>query len=355
MQLLMFNLVTDTEDPVLGFTTTWIHALAKKVDTLHVLTMYSGTIDVPSNVRVYSVGREKGYCEARRLINFYCHLLKIVHENHISGCFSHMIPVFSSLAAPILRPLGIPIVTWYAHPSLTTTLKIAHYASNHMVSSVPNAYPYKTDKLIVIGQGIDNQIFSPNGGKIDEPPMILCVGRLSAVKDHPTLLKAIAKLREYREKDFQVIILGQPSGANAATYIELLHQYVKEMNLVDIVKFHPPVPMKELPSWYRRCTVHVNLTPSGFGDKVAWEAMSCGRPCLVANKDFGETLGIYEKQMLFRYQDSKQLSERLQWVLALSEQERSQIGDYLRQQVVSLHSIEQLTNKIVAIIQRYKK
>ena len=26
----------------------------------------------------------------------------------------------------------------------------------------------------------------------------------------------------------------------------------------------------ELPAWYRKCTIHVNLTPTGFGDKVTW-------------------------------------------------------------------------------------
>ena len=61
-----------------------------------------------------------------------------------------MTPLFSVLAAPILRPLKIPIVTWYAHPSLTNTLKLAHFVSNRIVTSLPGTYPYKKDKVKII-------------------------------------------------------------------------------------------------------------------------------------------------------------------------------------------------------------
>ena len=43
----------------------------------------------------------------------------------------------------------------------------------------------------------------------------------------------------------------------------------------------------------------MNLTPAGFGDKVAWEAMSCGRPCLGANHDFRDTLGGHAERLFF--------------------------------------------------------
>src|SRR5438552_18971782 len=88
--------------------------------------------------------------------------------------------------------------------------------------------------------------------------------------------------------------------ADDEIYARELKQLVSELGLEDSVTFAGPVPRGELPEHYRRCAVHVNLTPAGFGDKVAWEAMSCGRPCLVANDDFRETLDRYEKELLFR-------------------------------------------------------
>ena len=195
MRLLLFNLATDADDPILGFTTRWIQALAQRVEFIHVITMRAGRIEVPENVRVYSVGKEKGYSKPRRAVEFYRHLFRILRNDRIDVCFSHMIPIFTVLAAPVLKVKRIPIVTWYAHPSLTWVLKLAHHLSDRMVTSVATAYPYRKDKVVVIGQGIDTDLFCPDGTPPEEPPMILCVGRLSHVKDHPTLIRAAALLR----------------------------------------------------------------------------------------------------------------------------------------------------------------
>jgi glycosyltransferase involved in cell wall biosynthesis len=291
MRLLLFNLVTDVDDPVLGFSTCWIEALAQRVEFIHVITMRVGRIAVPTNVRVYSVGKEKGYSELRRAVEFYRRVWRIVCKERIDVCFSHMIPIFSVLAAPLLKLRGIPIITWHAHPSLTFILKIAHYVSRCMVTSIEPAYPYRRDKLVIVGQGIDTDLFSPNSVCPEEPPIILCAGRLSPVKDHPTLLKAAALLRKHLRRSFRIIIIGGAATPADEAYIRYLHEQVEAHALQDIVRFEPPVPHSELLTWYRRCTMHVNLTATGSGDKVALEAMSCGRPSLVANEGFRETLG----------------------------------------------------------------
>jgi len=347
MRLLWFNLATDADDPILGFATRWIAAMAKRVEFIHVITMRAGRYELPDNARVYSVGKEKGYSEPRRALEFYRLLFRVLREDRIDACFSHMIPIFTVLAAPILKARGIPIVTWYAHPSLTWTLKLAHHLSDRMVTSVETAYPYKKDKLVVIGQGIDTDLFCPDGTPPEEPPMILCVGRLSPVKDHPTLIRAAALLRERWGKPFRVVILGGPAGPQDESYVQSLHREVERLGLQDIVSFHSSVPMTRLPNWYRRCTVHVNMTPTGFGDKVAWEAMACARPCLVANEGFRETLGHYSDILFFRYRDSINLASKLDSILSLYSSERESIGQYLRERVVQLHSLERLVTRLV--------
>jgi glycosyltransferase involved in cell wall biosynthesis len=94
--------------------------------------------------------------------------------------------------------------------------------------------------------------------------------------------------------------------------------------------------------------VHGNLTPAGFGDKVAWEAMSCGRPCLVANDDFRETLGEHAGELLFRNGDAIGLAQKLAAFLAKSSTERAAIGADLRAQVERLHSLPRLAERILA-------
>ena len=350
MRLLWFNLATDIDDPILGFATRWIEAMAKRVEFIHVITMRAGRYELPENVRVYSVGKEKGYSEARRVVEFYWYLFRILREDQIDACFSHMIPIFTVLAAPILKIRPIPIVTWFAHPSLTWTLKFAHHLSDRMVASLETAYPYKKDKLVVIGQAIDTDLFSPDGTLPEEPPMILCVGRLSPVKDHPTLLRATAILRRTLRKPFRVVILGGPLSESDRTYVRQLENMVEELGLKDFVEFVPLVPQQELPKLYRRCTVHVNLTPTGSGDKVALEAMACGRPCLVANEGFREALGWDANQLLFRHGSADDLANRLETTLTMSFPEREAMGIYLREQVIQMHSLQRLIDKLLNLM-----
>jgi glycosyltransferase involved in cell wall biosynthesis len=219
-----------------------------------------------------------------------------------------------------------------------------------MITALETSYPYRKDKLIVVGHGIDTDFFCPDGSSPEEPPMILCVGRLSPVKDHPTLIRAAALLRERWGKPFRVVILGGPAGPKDESYVRSLHQLVEELNLRDIVSFHPPVPQSALPHWYRRCTVHVNLTPTGFGDKVAWEAMACGRPSLAANEGFRETMGEYAGTLLFRHGDAESLAERLLGLLRLPPDEGQRIGAYLRERVVARHSLETTATRIVEVL-----
>lgn len=343
MRLLLFNLATDADDPVLGFTCRWISASAERVEFVHVVTMRAGRFELPGNVRVHSVGKEKGYSEARRVAEFYKILLRILRDDRIDVCFSHMMPRFTVLAGPILQIKQIPIVTWYAHPKVTWILRLAHRFSTRMVASVATAYPYKHDKLIAVGQGIDTGLFSPqDGAEPAEPPMILCAGRLSPVKDHPTLLKAAALLRQNYRQSFQVVIVGGPATARDDVYARSLRQQAQQLGLNGVVRFEPAVSFEQLPPWYRRATVYVNMTPTGSGDKVVWEAMACAKPCVVANEGFKETLGKFADHLFFPYGDAEALAVRLQLALSLREDERRRMGAYLREQVARMHGLERL-------------
>jgi glycosyltransferase involved in cell wall biosynthesis len=352
MRILLFNLATDVDDPILGFTTRWIQELAQRVEFIHVITMRTGRVDVRDNVRVYSVGKEKGYSEPRRAVEFYRILRHVLRSDKVDVCFSHMVPIFTVLAGPVLQAKRVPIITWYAHPSLTRILKLAHFFSTRMVTSVATAYPYKQDKLIAVGQGIDVNLFSPDGNLSLKPPsLILCAGRLSPVKDHPTLIKAVRLLKQWWDRPFQVVILGGLGGPKDKPYAESLCRMVEELGLTDSIRFEPPLPIVDMPCRYRRCTVHVNLTPAGFGDKVALEAMSCGRPCIVANTGFRETLGEYAEPLLFRYGDPDDLAQRLARICALSEGKRASMGAYLREQIIRMHSLSRLGDKLIGVFE----
>src|SRR5690554_4141258 len=125
IRLLLFNLLTDADDSNLGFTTQWINGLAERCAAIDVVTMGMGRVDVADNVRVYSVGKERGYSAARRVIEFYRVVLPLLWRYRYTHCFAHMMPLFAVMGAPFLKMRRIPIVLWYAHKSTTFKLRLA--------------------------------------------------------------------------------------------------------------------------------------------------------------------------------------------------------------------------------------
>ncbi len=348
MRLLWFNLATDENNSMLAFTPRWIEAVAAHVDAVDVITMTKGDYTLPANVRVYSVGKERGFSDPRRAFEFYRILGGLLARHRYDGCFSHMMPLFSVMAGPLLRLVGVPLTTWFAHPALSLQLKVAHALSTHMVASVATAYPWRQDdgKFIAIGQGIDTSVFAPDGAPPDDPPELLAVSRISRVKDQGTLVRAAALLRQRGVGPFRVTILGE---AIDAPYTAEVKALVAENGLGDIVSIRPNLRMEALPEIYRACTVHVNLTPTGFGDKVAWEAMSCARPCVYANEGFHETTGPAREALYFPHGNAEVLADRLEALLAMTPVERDALGTECRSGVLRLHSLDRLARRILQV------
>jgi len=349
MRLLLFNLVTDLDNPTQGFNTGWIRALARRVEFIHVITMRAGHVEVPGNVRVYSVGKEKGYSEPRRALEFYRFLFRILRKDRIDACFSHMIPIFTILAAPVLRPKGIPLVTWYAHRQVTPTLKLAHHFSDRMISTDEASYPYDKSKLTAVGQGIDTELFSPSSTPLDNPPLLLSVGRISPIKDLITLVEAFRLLRQ-RGHSLRCALVGSSPNQRDA-YAEEVRHKVQALNLEDSVQFVGPVPNHQLTQWYRRAFAHVNCSPSDHSlDKAVMEAMACGQPSLSSTLGFKETMDKWADRLLFQHGNPEDLGKKIEGLLRLTDAERQAMGISLRQSVVKGHDLEQLADRVVALL-----
>lgn len=351
MNVLLLSPATDPLDPSQGFAVRWITALAKRVARIHVIAMRTGPhLQLPDNVRVYSVGKEKGYSEPRRLTEFYKHLIHILRKDHIDVCFSHMIPIFSVMAAPVLKVCCIPIVTWYAHRSVTSTLMTAHRLSDQMVSVNASSYGYRKDKLTLLGHGIDTELFSPGRTKSEgDVALLLSAGRLSPIKDVMTLIRAGRLLQSHGVK-LRCALVGEAPERDRP-YAERLRREVEVLGLGEVVQFYDAVPHVEMPPWYRRSLAHINLCPTGALDKAALEAMACGKPSLVANEGFVQTLGCWKDNLLFRHGDPDDLALKIRELLHMNASEVEAMGADLRRSILEMHSLEGLTNRLTAVLE----
>lgn len=358
MRLLLFNLATDADDPILGFATGWIAALAEQVEYIDVITMRSGKIAVPQNVRVYSVGKEKGYSEPRRAIEFYRILGKLLFCQQYDACFAHMMPLFAVMAAPFLRLKKIPTVLWYAHKSVNPMLRLATFLVDRVVTASPESFRIPSSKVRVIGHGIDTEKFVPAEDRslTNSPFTILTVGRLSPIKRVELLIEAIALLRAKKpDMSLCLKIVGGPARESDKCYEAELKSKVEHYQLQNHLFFVGSIPFPQVVNYYQQADCFVNLYPTGGMDKAVLEAMSCELFVVVVNQTFIRVLGTALANTWVIDWDAEQLCDRLLSLAEMSEIERRQLGKQLRNIVVQEHNLTELCLQLVRELKSVKK
>ena len=73
MKLLIITQKVDKNDQLLGFFVSWIEKLSKKFESVLVLCLEKGEYDLPTNVKVISLGKEINQPKVLWLFNFYRH------------------------------------------------------------------------------------------------------------------------------------------------------------------------------------------------------------------------------------------------------------------------------------------
>ncbi len=347
LRLLWFNLVTDADAPNLGFTTEWINALAPHCEGIDVITMRAGRIDVAPNVQVYSLGAEQGHSEFRRAMKFYRLLWPLLRRNDYDACFAHMQPLFAVMAAPLLRLYRVPLTVWYTHRSVTLRLRLAERAATRVVSASPESFRLPSDKLRVIGHGIDTQRFIP----APPPPgtfTILSLGRIAPVKHLETIIAAAQRLQA-QGLDFRLRLVGEANPQDRA-YAQLLRAQVEENGLEARVEFAGSVTREQVPAELQSAHVMVNMSATGSIDKAVLEAMACGLPVVTANEAFVPLLAPWGEQLLTPPGDVEALAQRIRALMALDDDERAALGGALRALVRREHSMERLIAQLLAVL-----
>ncbi|MCX6789066.1 MAG: glycosyltransferase family 4 protein [Candidatus Gribaldobacteria bacterium] len=356
MNLLLFNLATDANDYVLGFTMSWIRALAKRCDMVYVITMKQGRLELPDNVKVYSVGKEKGYSEFRRAIEFYRHLIHILANNQIDACFAHMMPVFAVMGAPLLKIKGIPIILWIAHGHTPPMLKLAEKLVNKIVTSTPEGCRLKSNKIQIIGQGIDTALFYCEGRKLSFASKqidLLFVGRISPVKKIEVLLDMLAMLIEHnRELAFSLKIVGSAPDEKVKKYEEYLRKKVQELGIEKAVVFAGSVPHQEVVEFYGKAHFILNPSQTGSLDKTLLEGICAGAIPITSNIAYRDGLSHVNPILYIDENTPQAFCYRVGEILKLENSEIDNIIAKCQDWVLKNHSLDSLADKLMSIFRK---
>ena len=135
-RLIFITQQVDPGHPALAATVPKIRALAALVDEVVVLAdrVLPGTL--PDNCRSLSFASRT---KAGRGLRFEAALTKELARRSRVAIVAHMCPIYAVLAAPLARPLGVPLLLWFTHWKRTRTLEAAEKASTAVVSASTGA------------------------------------------------------------------------------------------------------------------------------------------------------------------------------------------------------------------------
>jgi glycosyltransferase involved in cell wall biosynthesis len=328
-KLIVLTQRIDPEDPVLGATVSKVRALAARADELVVLCDAAVHDALPANVRVHEFGART---QVGRGARFEAALARELSPRP-DGVFAHMVPLFAVLAAPLVRPLRIPLVLWYTHWKAHSVLRAADRVSTAITSVDPRSYPLPSSKLHAIGHGIDVSEFPCSNAPDGDALQLLVLGRYSPAKGLEQILRGVDLARE-RGVEIELEAHGTDAG---------WEDYRRSLDAAagNRIRLDGPIPHDEVAAAFARSHALVNNMRAGAPDKVVYEAAAACLPVLASNPVFDELLPA---ELRFERERPETLAERL---VALDRRRRPE----LREAVRARHSVDTWADGIIEAVQ----
>jgi glycosyltransferase involved in cell wall biosynthesis len=345
LRLIFVTQLIDPNDPVLGFTVDWVRALAERCERVDVIANEVRAVPEHLDADVFSLGKERGRSRVARMAMYVKHLTHIVSRGRPHALFAHMCPQYLNAATPILRVRRVRAVLWFAHPRDSRTLRVAERLADLVLTSLPGAFPFRSGKIRVIGQGIDIRRFAG----ISPPPKrdrleLITLGRLSPVKRYETIVGAVRKLSADRVP-IRLRIVGPATNPVERSYARRIRELAERIG--PDVSVSRPVSPEAVPALLSQCDVLVNATSAGSGDKVVLEAMASKRPVVYSNPGFDDLTEGLSPSLRFDARNPDDLADRLHDLWSIGPARRQQLGNILATRVAERHSLDGWGDRVV--------
>lgn len=212
---------------------------------------------------------------------------------------------------------------------------------------------YPADKVVVIPNGFDTTRFAPDpqsGLRMrqrwsipPDAPLIGLVARLDPIKDHPTFLRAAARLRQ-TNPDVRFVCVGDgPAGLRAE-----LQALSESLGLADCLVWAGEET--DMPAVQNALTIATSSSISeGFSNTLG-EAMACGVPCVAT--DVGDASHLLaDTGRLIDVGNAQALAIAWDGLLNLPVSERRALGEAARARIVAQYSLQALAQRTEAVLE----
>jgi glycosyltransferase involved in cell wall biosynthesis len=315
MKALFVTQQVEPEHPTLGAAAAMVRALAERCDEVVVLASSAALEALPANVRFRSFAAP---AQALRGVRYESALVRELVRGRPAFLLAHMSPVYAVLAAPLLRPLEVPLLLWFTQqrggPSLTRAAGVVDAILSVDVRSVPISSP----KVRAIGHGVETGLFTCAPRSARARLRLLSLGRYSDVKGHDVALRALRLLLD-EGVDAELSVHGEEAAPEVRAR---LAQLVAELGLAEHAHLGAAVPRSQVPSVLARTDVLVNATRGASADKVVFEALAACVPVVAASPVFD---GLLPAGSRFAQGDPAGLAAAIRAAAALPAEERRRL------------------------------
>lgn len=361
MKILIICQKLAEDDDLLGAFVPWVKSIAKHADRVDVLCLSEGEHHLPDNCRVYSLGKELGAGRAGRWFKFVKLMFKLMPK--CDAVFSHMSPIFSLASWPFVKLYGKRAALWYAHGAVSWKLRWAEKCVDIIFTSTHEGCRIKSDKIHIVGQGIDvnkfeilNSKFETNSNVQNSKFQMVSIGRIAPSKDYETMIKAAEELVKRGVADFGIKVIGKANLKEHQDYFDKIKQMVSQAGLDNYVKFIGAVPNKDAVKYYQEADLYLNMSHTGSLDRAIAEAMACGCVVLTCNEAArGPLSNTGLENLMYEKKNYAQLAEKILEIRKLKIEKLRDIGQRLRDEVVENHSVSALGEKLVGIMRNVLK
>lgn len=325
-------------DDILGFIPTWLTELSKYSEMVFVITPYHNQKTIlPSNVQVFGLNN---YHAKKKIIIFrpfftgffYFHnFLKLAPKNDIIFC--HMIPNFTIFSYPFAKLFNKPIISWFCHGTVNIKMRMLERLADKIVTCSREGYKSNSDKVVIIGHGIDCNLFKPKKTeKKSEIITISSIGRISPRKNIETIILAADILINKRGiTNLRFDFIGGVPLRSQEEYFKYLINLVDEKKLEFYLNFSGSIPHSQITNYYNNTDIFVSASKTDSIDKALLEAMACGIISLTCNKSFTTILKKYDNLLLFKENDPEDLADKIKDILKMPDNDKMKISDDLRE------------------------
>jgi glycosyltransferase involved in cell wall biosynthesis len=289
MKLLIVTQAVDENHQNLGFFVRWIRAFAAECEHVTVLANEVGRYELPKNVTVLSMGKERGVSRLWRYVTFLTTILGF--SNEYDTVFCHMNPEYVLAGGWWWRLTGKRVGLWYVHGSVSLRLRAALSLVDVVCTANAESFGIKSPKVRVVGHGIDTDYFTSGYRLPHKEKLVIVAGRMAPSKQPKLIAEALVSARE--RVPVRATFIGGPMIAEDKVYQTEFEAQVKD---VEYIKYVGPQPHTFVRDAVSAGDMFINVSRTQSLDKAVLEAMASGTIPLTTNRAFRamlEPLGLW--------------------------------------------------------------